>query len=156
MTTFTLPAGTYIIGDVCYSITNDGVYQPMIGDLCDIEAGMVNIPGVEVDEDDEKYYDEDGETNDLYDQAWEKYEAGQGQLFTYNTHADGVYNLNTIDGDFVQELTSDAANISVIPVEVVDSELQKEEGYKVTFENEFTIEVTEGQMVINNQFVINF
>ena len=155
--TFTLPAGTYIIGDVCYSITNDDVYQPMVDDLCDTEAGMVNVPGVEVDEDDEKYYDEDGNTNDLYDQAWDKYEEGQGQIFTFNTHADGVYNLDKVDGSFVQELTSDAANISIIPVEVVDSELQKEEGYKVTFEKEFTVEVIDGnKVVINNQYVINF
>ena len=157
--TFTLPAGTYIIGDVCYSIKNDDVYQSMVGDLCDTEAGMVNVPNIEPNEEDEKYYDEDGDYNDLYDQAWDEYETNpiKGQIFTYNTHSDGFYYLETIDGDSVQELTSDAANISLIPVEVVDSELQKEEGYKVTFENEFQVEVIDNnQMIINNQYVIQF
>ena len=131
----------------------------MVGDLCDTEVGMVNVPNTAPDEEDEKYYTEDGDYNELYDQAWDEYEANpnKGQIFTFNTHADGVYNLDTVDGSFVQELFSDAANISLIPVEVVDSELQKEEGYKVTFENEFQVEVIDNnQMIINNQYVIQF
>ena len=159
MNTFTLSAGKYIIGDVCYSITNDDVYQPMVDDLCDTEAGMVNVPNIEPDQYDDKYSDEDGELNEQYDKDYDEYEANpvRGQIFTFNTHADGVYELNTVDGDFVQELASDAANISLIPTELADTELtEKMMGRVLTFDNEFTVVVTEDQMVINNQYVISF
>jgi len=167
--TFTLPAGTYIIGDVCYSIKNDDVYQGMVDDLCDTEAGMVDVPNVEPSDIDEKYLDEDGELNEQYDEDMDEYEANpvRGQIFTFNTHSDGSYDLETVDGDSVQELTSDAANISIIPVEFSDTKLtQKTKGHQLTFDNEFQVEVTvvedydndifTKKMVIDNQYVINF
>ena len=167
--TSTLPSGSYIIGDVCFSIDNENVYLDMVDDLCDTEVGMVDVPNIEPNENDEKYLDEDGEMNEQYDEDMDEYEANpvRGQIFTYNTHADGVYDLNTVDGSFVQELGSDAANISLIPVELADTNLtQKMMGRVLTFENEFTIVVTqiedydndvfESKMVVNNEYVINF
>ena len=170
--TFTLPAGRYILGDAGYWIRNPKVWEYMIDDMSKIRfGGMVNVPKVEPQMEDDKYMDiEDlDECEATYDKDYEEWEANpvQGQIFRFNTGADGVYELYNTSGEVVANLISDAANISLIPVELADTTHDDRDDLGITLNVTVPLEVeivevkdddstTFLRMIINNQFGIDF
>ena len=169
--TFTFPAGRYVLGDACHWIKNIEVWTNMVNDMCDTEVGMVNVPKVEPKMEDEKYdgIDDFDEFEKVFDKDYEEWEANpaQGQMFYYNTHADGVYEVTTEDGEVIRDLISDTANISLIPVELCDTSHpdRNDLGMIINSDDSFEVEIVtttddEGydstRMVINNQIGIDF